>query len=121
MSCGSTSLPIASNMRRRDWRRLMEREGVNVVIPQPATPEQTAWLRATRIPVRSIEFDWDETLAHDAALKLEASTFTTSTDLLVPSTRSLEVCAAAPPDSLNGNHAAENVLQPGAVRNAWLQ
>ncbi len=92
---------------RRDWRRLMEREGVDVWLPQTATPEQTTWFRETRVPVRSIVFELDETLGHDSILKLEASAFTSSTDLLATSTRTLEVCTANLP-GLVGDDLVEN-------------
>ena len=35
---------------------MMEPEAVDVVLPTPATPEQTAWLLATRVRLRSISF-----------------------------------------------------------------
>ena len=68
-------------------------------LPQAATPEQAAWLCATRIRLRSITFVEDETLREDPSAQelTAAAAFTTSLDMLAASTHTLEV---APPQPL---------------------
>ena len=75
----------------------MEREAADVELPQTATPEQTAWLHATRIPLRTITFSEDVTLrGNTPAQELSAAaTFTTSLDMLAASMRTLQVAAAS--------------------------
>ena len=77
----------------------MDYEAVDMELPQAATLEQTTWLRATRIHLRSIRFVEDESLREDdpAQERTAAAAFTTSLDMLAASTHTLEV---APPQIL---------------------
>ena len=71
----------------------MEREAVDVELPQAATPQQTAWLQTTRIRLRSIAFADDITLRCNVSARqlTAAAAFTTSLDMLSASTQTLEV------------------------------
>ncbi len=71
----------------------MGREAVELELPQPASPQQLAWLHVTRIRVRSITFTVEDGLSSRdvSAMWMEAALFTTSTDMLAASTDTLEV------------------------------
>ena len=86
-------------MCRRDWRAVMRLEATNVVVPQPMTAAQSSrqatWLLVTRIPVRSITFNFaigegphrpSQPLPHQTAVELAIVP-----QMLAPSARTLEV------------------------------
>ena len=96
LGCFAVPLVLQSNvclqrecpLRRRDWCQVLKHEVVNVEFPQPTTAEQSAWLRATCVPLRSITFNKrGQHAASDAA----AVELPLSNDMLQASTHTLEV------------------------------
>ena len=71
----------------------MEQEPVDVLLSRPATPQQSAWLDTTCVPLRSIAFAPPavKALGRSTAPELAAVTLTVSQHMLDASTRTLEV------------------------------
>ena len=81
--------------RRRDWREIMEREGVDLVLPCQTTWQQSAWLCTTRIPLRRLHFPTADATVGSAlprnTAERTAARLTAATDVLPTSLQSLEV------------------------------
>ena len=72
---------------------MMEQEPADVLFSQPATPQQSAWLDTTRVPLRSVGFTPApmKALGRSVVPELAAVMLTVSRTMLESSTRTLEV------------------------------